>query len=260
MTTSGEVLYTFGTPYPDVLVRGRACKVKMPVYRDGASVVPTITGSSFSLYAPDGTAIVDSQAITVVASVARLTIAAVDLPATLGLGEGYQERWTLVLADRTETVDREAALCVRPLYPVVSDNTLTARYSNLNRYLPQGVTSWQTKIDAAWDEIVRRLAREGHLSYGVKSPDQLQEPHRLLTMHYIFDDFAMTQRDAAAWRERAKEQRELYEAAWSPASWRYDDDLDGRVDDVSQRRGAGMVIQSGGSPPYTALTARSLGV
>ncbi len=259
-TTSGEVSYSFGTPYPDVLVRGRACKVAMPVRYNGALVAPTVSGSSFSLIAPDGSEVVSAQAVTVVNNVARYTIAAVDLPATLTLGEGYQERWTLVLSDRTETVDREAGLCMRPLYPVISDADLTRRYSMLSRTLPTGTTTYQSKIDAAWEEIIRRLWREGVLPYSVKSPDQLSQPHFHLTMHYLYDDCALAQPNVAGWRERAAEHLDRYEKAWAPASWRADTDLDGTVDDPNLRGGNGVVMSPGGSPAYTALSARLMGV
>lgn len=262
-TTSGEVLYTFRNQAPDVLVRGRACKVSMEVRRSGALVAPTQAGSTFTLVGPTGTVIVDAAAVTVTGSVATYTIPSGSLPSTLGLGEGYQERWTLVLADRTETVDREAALCVRPLPLTVSDEDISGRYSQLARHLPAGVTTWQAKIDLAWRAILRRLSAEGHPTYTVKSADALYEPTLQLTLSYIFRDLAMAQRsgDNGPWSEMARTAESAYERAWGAMTFRADDDLDGLVDDPSKRRGTAAVVVSGGAPmSYSPAVYRRLGV
>lgn len=254
-TTSAETLYTFRTPFQDVLVRGRLNKVSMEVHRNGALVAPTASGSTFSLIGPDGTAIVDAAAITVTGSIATYSIPALTLPSTLTLGEGYQERWTLVLTDRTETVDREASLCVRPLYPVIAEADLTRRYTNLGRLLPNGATTWQPKIDAAWAEIIRRLWADGLLPYGIKSQDQLFSPLFHLAMSYIYEDISMAQPTVAVWADKARDHLEKYEGSWVPATWRTDDNLDGTVDDPSKRRGSSPVVQFNGSPDGDVISS-----
>lgn len=262
-TTSAETLYTFRTQAPDVLVRGRACKVSMEVRRSGALVAPTQSGSTFTLVDPAGTVLVNAAAVTVTGSVATYTIPSGSLPSTLTLGEGYQERWTLVLTDRTETVDREAALCVRPLPLTVSDEDISGRYSQLARHLPAGVTTWQSKIDLAWRAVLRRLASEGHPTYTIKSAEQLHEPTLQLTLAYIFRDLAMAQRsgDGGPWTDMARSAESAYERAWGAMTFRSDDDLDGLVDDVSRRRGTAVVVIPGGAPQsFSPWSYRRMGV
>jgi hypothetical protein len=262
-TTSAETLYTFRTLAPDVLVRSRACKVSMEVRRSGALVAPTQAGSTFTLVDPAGTIIVNAAAVTVTASVATYTIPSGSLPSTLTLGEGYQERWALVLTDRTETIDREASLCIRPLPLTVSDADISGRYSQLARHLPAGETSWQGKIDLAWRTILRRLSSEGHPTYAIKSADQLYEPTLQLTLSYIFRDLAMAQRsgDGGPWSEMARSAESAYERAYGSMTFRTDDDLDGLVDDPAKRRGTAIVVVPGGAPQsFSQASYRRMGV
>ena len=135
--SSGELDYTFVTPYPDMIVRGRAQSVEMRVEHEGAVVPVTASGSTFSLLKPDGTAVVDAAAVTVsAAGVPCFALTATHLPVTLTpLGDGYQEVWALDTPDGIRTVDREAALCLRPLVPVVSHATLLEDYPTFATFL-----------------------------------------------------------------------------------------------------------------------------
>lgn len=250
MTTSAQISYTFYTPYPDILQAGRAAKVEMRVYRDGALVAPTQSGSTFSLYKPDGTVIVENAAVTVTGSVAQYTIAAVDLPTTLPYGEGYQEVWNLVLADRTEVVDREAALCVRALHPPASDQDLLDEYPNLNRMRGADVASFQGFLDSAWKEILETLFLEGFLPYRLKSSWALRVPQRELALAKIFTFFASAQ-GKGNYLELAKTHRDAYKAAWTAKTFTVDNDDDGRVDDPTARQGgSGAVVMINAAPTY----------
>lgn len=61
MPTSAETEYTYPLRYPEMIVRGRANTVTMPVY-DETGTVATVTasGSTFTLLDPSGTAIVNA--------------------------------------------------------------------------------------------------------------------------------------------------------------------------------------------------------
>jgi hypothetical protein len=237
-----EIVYTFRTPYPDTLQRGRAQSVQMPVYRDGAVSPPTIVGSSFSLRKPDGTFVVEGAAITLSSSIATYALTALDLPTTLDLGEGYQEVWLLVLADGTpRTVDREAALCLRPLVPVITDLDLIATYPNLNEFRGNAISHWQGFIDEAWKQILGRLIGEGHLPYLVKSGWSFRAAHIELVFALGFRWLALNQA-RGNFLELARTHAESFEAKWKQINFRVDDDHDGLVDDNEARRGAGSAI------------------
>ena len=254
--SSAELDYSFITPYPDMIVRGREQVVEMRVERAGAVVEVTELGSTFSLLKPDGTAVVDADDVVVDADgVPQYTLTALLLPATLTpLGEGWQEVWELVLPDgTTRTVDREAALCLRPLVPVVSQATLSEDYPTLATFLGNtahgGIASWQDFISSAWADILGRLIAEGHLPYLVKSSSAFRKAHKELAYSKGFGWLAMHQSTRGNWLEIAEKHSAAYEAAWKAINFKTDDDHDGRVDDDTRRRGGtGSVLHLNAAP------------
>lgn len=248
--SSAEINYTYREAYPDVLQRGRACVVTRPVYYDGALVAPTALGSTFTLLAPNGDALVDAAAVTVTNSVASYALSAGLLADTLSLGEGYQQVWTLVLPDgTTRTTDRETAIALRPLHPVITDADLAGDYPLMARDLPEALASWQGFIDQAWKEIIGRVISEGHLTYSIKSAWALRKPHLELTNAKRFRALAAARPSQVSYAELAKQHLEAYEGAWKGINWTTDDDHDGRVDDPSARRAGGSGILHINVPP-----------
>ncbi len=129
---SAEPLYSARVPYPDVIERGRQQVVALEVYRDGSLVAPTEAGSSLTIYSPDGSKLVDAAAITVVAGIARYTLTALVLAATLSYGEGYLQVWSLVMpGGEVRPFPREMAVAVRALSPSVSVEDLEAEYPSI---------------------------------------------------------------------------------------------------------------------------------
>lgn len=247
--SSAETLYTFRESYPDVLQRGRACVVTRPVYRDGALVTPTQAGSTFSLLGPSGETLVDEQPVTVTSSIARYSLSAGVLADTLPLGEGYQQVWTLVLPDgTTRTTDRETAIALRPLHPVVTDADLKEDYPLADRDLG-ALPNWQVFIDQAWKDIISRIANEGHFSYLVKSAWAFRRPHTELAHAKRFRALAAGRPSQVNFLELARQHLDAYEAAWKAINWTTDDDHDGRVDDPAARRAAGSGVLHINVPP-----------
>lgn len=245
-----ETSYTIRAPYPVMLQRGRAATTKIEVYRDGALSAPTASGSTYTLLSPSGSTVV-SGAVTVSSSVATYSLSAGDLPSTLQLGEGYQEVWVLVLADgTTRTFDREAAVILRPLYPVVTDLDLTAMYPDLATWRGSDVTSMQGFIDEAWRQILSRLIAQGVLPYLVKSAHAFRTAHQHLALA-IWAGYAAKGRAGANFLELATMHRAAYEEAWKAINFAVDTDHDGRVDDPHKRIAAQPVtFLSGGRPRW----------
>lgn len=251
MPTSAETEYTYPLRYPEMIVRGRANTVTMPVY-DETGTVATVTasGSTFTLLDPSGTAIVNAAAVTVTSGVPSYTITAGTLPTTLTpLGEGWQEVWVLQTPTGERTVDREAALILRPLVPVVTYPTLLEDYPTLATF---GLTAaqWSTFITSAWGEILNDLIAAGHLPYLIKSSAAFRSAHKHRAYAKGFQALALHQNTRGNWLEMAKHHREQAEAAWKAINFKTDDDHDGRVDDDSQRRGgSGSVLNMNAPAP-----------
>jgi hypothetical protein len=247
MIPSGETLYTFRTPYPDVLVRGRACIVDCRIYRNGAVVAPA--SATFTLYDRSTTAVV--SAATVLTPFTTYTIPALSLPSTLSLGEGYRELFQPVVDGVTLSFERTAALARIPLSPTVTDADLLGLYPTWSRALGTVITSFQTWIDEAWKRIIGRLIKDGHLPYLIRTPDALREAHLHLSIALAARGVKPTSGSGeSTWLADAQYHEGLYEAAWGSATWQADYDNDGNVDDPTTRqRTGGARLTTWGAPP-----------
>lgn len=233
MQPSGETTYTFRSSAPDILQRGRQNTVSMRVYHSGAEITPATW--TFSLLDPGGTEIASASGA---ASVASATVEAAELPATVQLGEGYQEVWTIAITGGpTLTVDREAAVAVRPIAPVVTDLDLAAVYPDISAIRGVSLASLQGFLDEAWKRIVYRWIVAGGLTYEVKSAWVFREPHIELTMSLFFGYLAKSQQGRGSYMELAEKHTAAFERAWRQMSHTLDIDGDGRVDDTSRRKG-----------------------
>ena len=252
MIPTGRTLYTFAAAYPSLIVRGAACVVKLPAYRDGALVAPA--SGTYTLIAPGGSLVVSAAAVTISSSIATYTIPSGTLPATLEpLGEGWQEEWSLTFSGDAVpyVVRRTAALARVAIYPVITDADFTPLYPKLNTYKSGGISSYQPMIDEAWKEIMQRIIQGARLPYLIRTPDALREAHLHLSLSIVFGGFGMAA-DSAHFRDLAKLHRERYEAAWGSINWQQDSAQSGLVDDPSTRLAAVAQLRINAAPYPTS--------
>jgi hypothetical protein len=241
--SSAEIEYTYPQRYPEMLVRGRINVVTMPVYFGGAVVSVTESGSTFTLLDPAGTAIVSAAAVTVSGGIPSYSIPAATLPTTLTpLGEGWQELWVLQTPDGERTIDREAALILRPLVPVLDYAALLEDYPQLASW-NLTAAEWQAFITAAWGEILNDLIGAGHLPYLIKSSPAFRLTHKHKTYAKGFNALSLHQTNRGNFLAMATAHEAKADAAWKAINFKTDDNQDGRVDDDARRRnGAGSVL------------------
>lgn len=212
--SAAEAIYSARVAYPDYLVRGRGQTVSLELYRDGALVAPTQTGSTFALLDPSGATVFAAAAVTVTGSVATRALGADSLPSTLALGHGYQEVWHLILPGPVERdIRRDAAIVLHAAYPVVTDADVLAVYSDLARQRASGVTSFQAANDEAWKRILGRLESQGVFPDHIVSSWSLREVHLELTLHLLCLDYARAQ--GGRWLELAELHKKEFELAWA---------------------------------------------
>jgi len=232
--------FTARIPFPEYLERGRDQLVKLEVYRAGSLQAPA--SGTFSLFDPDGVAVVDAQAITVASSVATYTISASLLPNTTPVGEAWQAEWVLTFADGvTRTFRRSAALVLRALFPVVTDIDLLACYSDLDDLRPADRTSYQEYIDEAWRRVIGRLVARGKFPYLVLDPWSLREYTLETTLALVFADFGSSVGEGR-YVELAEMHKRTAAAAWRNLNFIYDEDHDGRPNGHGKRKSAHPVI------------------
>lgn len=232
--------YSARIPTPYDLVRGQATTIRCPVYRDGALVSP----SSGTCTVYDSSSVVVSTGATVLTgSVSTYTFTP---SSTLTLSEGWRVEWSLTISAVVHTFRSDAALVRMALYPVISDADLFRRVSGLNPALGEAalstLTTYQDYLDEAWTVLVLRLISKGNRPALISSPSALRECHLLLTLAFIFEDFAVRLRESFA--EDAARFREHYEAEWARLSFSYDTS-DSGVSPAQRRAARGPTILSG---------------
>lgn len=247
MLPLGLEVLSAGIAYPSLIVRATDTPVAFPIYRDGALVAPT--SGTYTLKGPSGTAVV-THAVTIASSIATYTIPAASLPASLALGEGYIEVWSLSFSGETaaRVFTRTAALALCPIYPVVSDADLIAEYGPLADQYTGTFTTYQGSIDQAWKQILSRLIDEGRLPYMIRTPDALRQAHLHLSLSKVFQGFGLNA-DGNHYRELCKEENRKYDEAFRRMSVQLDQAQTGLVDNpMARQSGTGLIAINGGQP------------
>lgn len=257
MIPSAATLYSFrGSAYPSLLVRGKNNAVKLPCYRSGALVAPS--AATYTLVDSSGVALVDAASCTISSSVATYTVLAAALPSMLTPGEGYQERWIFTISGEAATVEvlRPAVVAVADIYPVITDTDLYGSFYALQNYLSGSLTSYQTFIDEAWNQIIARLVRQGRLPYCIRTPDALRDVHLHQTLQLIFQSFGMSA-ESGHWREMAAAEKKEIEKAWMEVTLQMDSDQNRLVDDPTRRDTAVVpIFFSPAAPRSSAIWRR----
>jgi len=221
---------------PDYLVRGQDNALSCPLWADGALVAPS--GGTVSVYDASNNVVVNAAAVTVAGSIATYAVPAGVLPTTLALGMGWRVEWTLTVGS-VATMYRNAAGLVRSrLVPVVTDRDLFRRVSGLNPALGAAalsaeLTDYQDYIDEAWVTLHGKLTAKGSLPHLIMEPSALREPHLLLTLALIFEDFRTRLDETHG--ERAASYWQQYELSWRDLRFEYDSTDSGQSDGRTKR-------------------------
>jgi hypothetical protein len=231
MVPTGETNWSFRSLYPDVLARGRTNTLSGTLQHSGTA--PTITAATFRLYRPDGVEITGCT-LSLASNVATVSVPAASLPATLTLGEGYQEVWTFTVGGVEYSYQRPAALALYQLVPAIHQSDVTARQPAVGRNLGANVTV-QSFMDQAWAQIIRAILTAGHLPYLIRTPDAMQEAHICLTLALALEAMALGS-DNAVYQKLSESYRKQYSIAWNSISWQTDYDHTGKITDPSQRQ------------------------
>jgi hypothetical protein len=230
--------YTARFSTPDFLARGEAQTLEMPIYRDGALVVPS--GGEYRVLDENGDA-VQTGSVTVASSIATFALLAATVPATLALSTRWQIEWTLTIGGTAFTFMRDAHLVLRRLWPVVTDLDLTRLHSELRAWLADDSTDLQDYIDATWDEVLIWLLQQGRRPYLILSAWSLRAWHVALALAAVFRDYASSAGDG-----KYRQLAEHYDAAAVTARDAlvlvYDDDEDNVIDATDEGLSGSSVL------------------
>lgn len=167
---------------PAYFLRGGTTVAELPVYVDSTLTAPS-AGGTFSLVRPDGTKAVDTQTVTITASVATysVTLASTETP-----GEGWACVWSLTVGGVAYTFRQDAA-CVLTVYRCgVSTVDLERRHPELAGQYPTGHTNWEPAIEEADLTVQRYLMEKGRRPCLILSPWSTHRPTQLYALAYAF--------------------------------------------------------------------------
>jgi hypothetical protein len=199
------------TPYAaqiraiELLERGRSQTTEIKVYRDGSQLVPT--SATYTITKPTGADLISGASATIaVSGTVSYTHTAEQLAATLDLGEGYVQEWTLEIDGEEYLFRRMAALVRRRLYPV-------------------------------WFQLLRRIRNRGMgYEYLMMTPESFFESHRHLSLYLIFRDFhSSLGQSNGRYLDLANEHYRLYRDEFDSLNFVYDEDHNGEADDPNKR-------------------------
>jgi hypothetical protein len=251
---AADTIYAARFSGPETLVKGRANLVTCPLYRDGAVVAPASSGSTLTVLRPDGTALVDAQAVTVTGSVAQYSIGSSVLAAE-PYREGYSVEWSLVVAGTTHRFRRSGAVCRSQLYPVVTDLDLIRRHSDLASQRPASLGSYQAQLDEAWADLTDDLRLQGNLPHRILSSEDLRRVHMFRALVIIFRDFRVGGQEAK-WADLQAEYEDLARKAFDGLSVVYDRDEDGTGGEVRRPAHATTFFAESTTPPLRSPWGR----
>lgn len=240
-----DIGHTYRVTGAAVFARGRAVVTKIET-RLGANKVAPVSGT-YTLVAPDGTTVA-TGAISVVSDVATYSLSAGDLPATLGMGGGYRERWLCTFSDGTVTEGQRPAYIARePLYCPTTQADLDARIPGIAGLLNVSSENLQGWIDLAWADTLQRLLSAGRWPDAIVDVDSLAPGVRELALAYAFDAFKTSSSEYGMY---ATEHRKNAESLLGSARYHVDLDQDGKADD-ERRHGMPIVRRASPNVPWT---------
>jgi hypothetical protein len=170
------------------------------------------------------------------------------------LGEGFLIEYVLLMPDGvSHTFRQDAAVCRRTLYPVVSQDDLTQRHSDLPALLG-AAGSYQAYIDEAWFTISNRLIGAGRRPYLVIQPSALRECHLMLALHLVFIDYSTSAGDGGRWQALAAHYLMGYEQAYGQLRFSYDEADDNRVDPTKKKSASSQIWTNGRGLSHASWT------
>ena len=244
-----ETVYTARFRSTETLERGRTQTISCPTSRAGATATPT--SGTVTISRPDGTVLVTAS--VTVASIATYSLTGATTTAE-ALGEGWLIEWALVMPDAvTHTFRQDAALCRRTLYPVISQDDLTQRHSDLPSLLG-AAASYQPYIDEAFFTISTRLIGAGRRPYLVIQPSALRECHLMLALHLVFIDYSTSAGDGGRWQALAAHYLTSFEQAYGALRFTYDETDENRVDPTKKKAASSQIWTNGRGLSHASWT------
>ncbi len=237
-----------GTPYsarwlgPTLLTKGHDTTVTVDIEHGGSA--PTVSAVTFSLFKPNGEAIVDGAVASESGGTLSFTVTSSSLSSE-SFGQGYLLQFTATISGDQHDLYNDAAVCLARLYCPIGTTDLTNRYSRLASLQTTGASDLQKFITDAWTETTARLYSEGLPFWRMRTPSALRPYLIALATVHALDDLSLTLGDGGPYRDEARRIEDTLPRLYNKIRSLMDSDEDNDLDEAHQPSSAVIQISSG---------------
>lgn len=239
---------------PDLIQRATTQTLVLEVGDPNNGERPSITSATLSLYDAAGVQLVTAGAGTVLAA-GRVgyALSAATVPATMALGEGWREVWTVTIAGTAYTLERDAALCRQvPTIQITAEDLYTIDPSLDGAWpLRQQAERWRPQIDEAARQIHQRLWEMGRRPWLIWSQGSPRQCALHLCLALCYGTVA-TRLGDSRWGEERQRHIDAYEREWERLRFDVDQDDSGGRDGKE----AQPILQASAGPRWALWRIR----
>lgn len=196
---------------------GVAQELPFPVRYGTAGALQAATAGSLTIRRPSGTDLVAGVSLDVSSSTPKYALAAPSInPAVNPSGYGWQYIVSLTIGGVVYgpwSIDVIAVL--EAAHPVVSEATLFVREPELAHRYPEGQTSWQPQVSAAWEDLVRAEDEAGQSLDLNRNPTATADAHLFHGLELCCEALNNGADANRGWAFKAANYREQYKQALS---------------------------------------------
>jgi hypothetical protein len=180
--------YSAPFPHADLIQRDQGATLTCPVERNDALVTPT--AGTFTLRKPDGTALIDAQAVTIPSDTAQYAVSSASIADEPYRG-GYIAEWTLTVAGSSRSFRNEVQIVRHVPSQPANQAALEARHTTLTRDLAgTGETTLQKWLDEAMRQMTRWLIQKGNRPNLIVQSSDLFDLYVAWTLRLYFYDLS----------------------------------------------------------------------
>jgi len=237
-----ETLWSARFSGPSMIEQGKDQTVSVSIEKDGAAA--SVTSATFSLYTPEGIAVVNAEAATVAGGTITGSIATADTNGS-SLGKNWLVQFDVIISAKTYRFYNDAVLCAARLYPPIGQTDLIARHSDVVSLVSTAKADLQDYIDTAWSDITNRMYSQSVPFWKFRSPSALRGPLFARCFELIFRDYSTLFDASDRYADLADRYAEMYSTEFDQMRNRIDADENNTIDTDSVPSTATIFLSSG---------------
>lgn len=230
-------------PTPAVYQRATASRARLEVWGDE---ITAATSGTYRLRGTDGGTLSTGAVVIEADGASSYAIPSGDLPAALGLGQGYMEQWSLVIDGEALLIERPVIIARQALLCPVTVGDLQDIWRDIQHiFSGMSDTGLNRFVRTAWRDVLRRLLADGVWPERIIDVDSLFDVTRNRALFHLFHQASISapERYGTTRDHYAGE----YRSGWATVRYREDTTGDG-LPDSPDRSTRGQIVNRGVGP------------